>query len=89
MRALLDARVALTSELSLDALLQRLVGTAAELTDARYAAMGVIDPSGTELERLVTTGLIRRRTQRSATSRAVAEFSECSSASQRYCGCMI
>src|ERR671925_2304473 len=57
MRALLDAGVALTSELSLDALLQRLVETAARLTEARYAAMGVIDPSGTELERFVTTGI--------------------------------
>jgi signal transduction histidine kinase len=57
MRALLDAGVALTSELSLEALLQRLVETAAELTEARYAAIGVIDPSGTELERFVTTGI--------------------------------
>jgi signal transduction histidine kinase len=57
MRALLDAGVALTSELSLEALLQRLVETAAELTEARYAALGVIDPSGTELERFVTTGI--------------------------------
>jgi signal transduction histidine kinase len=57
MRALLEAAVALTSELSLDALLQRLVETAAELTEARYAALGVIDPSGTELERFVTTGI--------------------------------
>lgn len=57
MRALLEAGVALTSELSLDTLLQRLVAMAAELTEARYAAMGVIDPSGTELERFVTTGV--------------------------------
>src|SRR5215211_4260773 len=57
MRALLEAGVALTSELSLEALLQRLVETAAELTEARYAALGVIDPSGTELERFVTTGI--------------------------------
>jgi signal transduction histidine kinase len=57
MRALLDAGVALTSELSLDALLQRLVETAAELTEARYAALGVIDRTGTELERFVTTGI--------------------------------
>jgi two-component system, NarL family, sensor histidine kinase DevS len=57
MRALLEAGVALTSELSLDTLLQRLVEMAAELTEARYAAMGVIDPSGTELERFVTTGV--------------------------------
>ena len=57
MRALLEAGVALTSELSLDALLQRLVETAADLTEARYAALGVIDASGTELERFVTTGI--------------------------------
>jgi signal transduction histidine kinase len=57
MRALLDAGVALTSELSLDALLQRVVETAAELTEARYAALGVIDSTGTELERFVTTGI--------------------------------
>jgi signal transduction histidine kinase len=57
MRTLLDAGIALTSELSLDALLQRLVETAAQLTEARYAALGVIDRTGTELERFVTTGI--------------------------------
>jgi len=56
-RSLLDAGIALTSELSLDALLQNLTETAAELTGARYAALGVIDPNRTELERFVTTGL--------------------------------
>ena len=43
---LVDAGIALSSELSLDALLQRLVETAAELTGARYAALGVIDKAG-------------------------------------------
>src|SRR5204863_6238019 len=57
LRALLAATVALTAELSLDALLQRLVETAAELTGARYAALGVIDESGNALERFVTTGI--------------------------------
>jgi len=56
-RALLDAGIAITSELSLDALLQKLAGTAAELTGARYAALGVIDPRGRELERFVTHGI--------------------------------
>jgi two-component system, NarL family, sensor histidine kinase DevS len=56
-RSLLDAGIALTSELSLDALLQSLAETAAELTGARYAALGVIDPNRTELERFVTTGI--------------------------------
>jgi len=49
--------MAITSELSLEALLQRLVTTAAELTGAKYAALGVIDPSGTQLERFLTTGI--------------------------------
>jgi signal transduction histidine kinase len=57
MRALLEAGVALTSELSLEALLQRIVELAVELTEARYAALGVIDASGTELESFVTTGI--------------------------------
>jgi signal transduction histidine kinase len=57
LRALLDAGIAVTSELSLDAVLQRLVETAAELTGARYAALGVIDRTGQELERFIVTGL--------------------------------
>jgi signal transduction histidine kinase len=57
LRALLEASVAVSSELSLDALLQRLVETAAQLTGARYAALGVIDRSGSELERFLTTGV--------------------------------
>ena len=43
LRALFAAGLAVTSELSLEALLHRLVETAAELTGARYAALGVID----------------------------------------------
>ena len=57
LRALLAASMAIGSELSLEALLQRLVTTAAELTGARYAALGVIDPSGLQLESFVTTGI--------------------------------
>ena len=57
LRGLVDAGIALSSELSLDDLLQKLVETAAGLTGARYAALGVIDESGTELERFLTTGI--------------------------------
>ncbi len=57
LRALVEAGIALSSELSLDALLQKLVETAAELTGARYAALGVIDRSRTGLERFITTGI--------------------------------
>jgi two-component system, NarL family, sensor histidine kinase DevS len=57
LRALLEAGMALSSELSLDSLLQRLTELAAELTGARYAALGVIDPTGSGLERFITHGL--------------------------------
>ena len=57
LRAIVDAGVALASELSLDAVLQRIVEGAAELTGARYAALGVIDPSGQSLEKFIVTGI--------------------------------
>jgi signal transduction histidine kinase len=56
-KALVEAGIALSSELSLDAVLQRILETAAELTGARYAALGVIDQSGTALERFLVTGI--------------------------------
>jgi GAF domain-containing protein len=46
MRRLVEAGIALTSELSREALLQKLVELAAALTGARYAGLGVLDPSG-------------------------------------------
>ena len=57
LRALFAAGLAVTSELSLDALLNRLVEAAAELTGARYAALGVIDANGVELEQFITHGI--------------------------------
>jgi GAF domain-containing protein len=57
LRVLVNAGISLSSELSLDALLQRLVETAAEITGARYAALGVIDRTGQALERFLTTGI--------------------------------
>jgi signal transduction histidine kinase len=56
-RSLVDTGIAVTSELSLDAVLQKIVEAAAELTGARYAALGVIDPSGRALERFLTAGI--------------------------------
>jgi len=67
-KALVEAGIALSSELSLDAVLQRIVEAAAELTDARYAALGVIDPSGTGLERFLVTGIDE------TTQRAIGEL---------------
>jgi signal transduction histidine kinase len=57
LRALVAAGIALSSELSLDDLLQRLVESAAVLAGARYAALGVIDRDGRELERFITHGI--------------------------------
>jgi signal transduction histidine kinase len=57
LRVLVDAGIAMSSELSLDALLQRIVETAAELTGAKYVALGVVDRSGQSLERFLTTGI--------------------------------
>ena len=57
LRTLLETGIAISSELSLAAVLERIVEAAARLTGARYAALGVIDPSGSALEQFVTTGL--------------------------------
>jgi signal transduction histidine kinase len=57
LRSVVEAAIAVTSELSLEAVLQRIVEAAAKLTGARYAALGVIDQAGTGLENFVTTGL--------------------------------
>lgn len=57
LRVLVEAGIALSSELSLDALLERIVETATALTGARYAALGVIDRTGQGLERFFTTGI--------------------------------
>jgi len=57
LRILVDAGISLSAELSLDALLQRINETAAQLTGARYAALAVVDRSGRSLERFLTTGV--------------------------------
>jgi signal transduction histidine kinase len=57
LRTLLQTGLAISSELSLDGVLQRIVEAAALVTGARYAALGVIDPTGTSLERFVTHGM--------------------------------
>ena len=56
-RALVETGIALSSELSLENLLRKLIGTAVELTGARYGALGVIDRSGTALEQFLTVGM--------------------------------
>jgi len=53
---LLEAGLALASELSLPVVLQRIVDLAAQVTDARYGALGVIGEGG-DLVEFITTGL--------------------------------
>jgi GAF domain-containing protein len=57
LRHLVEASLAVGSEASLDDVLQKTVEVAARLVAARYAALGVLDRSGSHLERLVTTGI--------------------------------
>ena len=57
LRALLEAGIGITSELSIEGVLQHVTDVAAALTDARFAALGVIDDRGTELERFITHGI--------------------------------
>jgi two-component system, NarL family, sensor histidine kinase DevS len=57
LRALVETGIAINSELSLDGVLERIVEAAARVTGAQYAALGVIDPSGSGLERFVTFGM--------------------------------
>ena len=64
LHALVAAGIALSSELSLDDLLRRLVESAAALTGARYAALGVIGGGGHELERFITHGIEADEVQR-------------------------
>jgi signal transduction histidine kinase len=59
LRLLIDTGIALSQELSLEAVLQRLVEAAAAITGARYAALGVIDRTGRGLEQFVTAGVSR------------------------------
>ena len=54
--ALLEAGLAMASELSLPIVLQRIVDLAAQVTDARYGALGVIGCGG-DLVQFVTTGI--------------------------------
>ncbi len=54
--ALLEAGLTLASELSLPIVLQRIVDLAAQVTDARYGALGVIGV-GDELAEFATTGI--------------------------------
>jgi len=54
---LVEASTELAFELSLSGVLQRVADLAAELLDARYAAIGLLGPDGRTLESFVTHGI--------------------------------
>jgi signal transduction histidine kinase len=55
-RILLEAGLALSSELSLTVVLKRIIELAAEITEARYGALGVLGPDQ-RIAEFVTTGI--------------------------------
>jgi len=57
---LLEAGLALSSELSLPAILQRIVELAAQITGARYGALGVLGRDG-RITEFITTGVTPRQ----------------------------
>jgi signal transduction histidine kinase len=57
MARLVDLGLQLASELELGHLLPALVDNARELFDAQYAAIGVLDPSGTTIEKFQASGM--------------------------------
>jgi hypothetical protein len=52
-----QASLAVTTELSLEGVLERIAEVAREVLQARYAALGVINESGTGLSQFVTAGI--------------------------------
>jgi signal transduction histidine kinase len=59
---LVDAVMAIGSEQTLADALRRITETAAELVDAKYAALGVLDKSGSRLAEFITVGLSEEET---------------------------
>lgn len=57
LRRLLDAVLSIGSDLDLESVLRRIVEAATELVDARYGALGVLDETGTRLDRFLTVGV--------------------------------
>lgn len=56
-RAVLDLARGVLADLDLEAVLTRVLDSARELSGARYAALGVLDHWGRELERFITVGI--------------------------------
>lgn len=63
MRRLVEVGRELLAELDPESLLERVLDTARDVTGARYAALGILNPERTRLERFITRG-VDEQTQR-------------------------
>src|SRR3954454_18904657 len=57
LQRLIEAGRTLVSELDPEVLLERLLEVAAEITDAEYVALGILDATKTNLENFITRGV--------------------------------
>jgi len=64
LRRLVEAGIRIHAETDLDALLQAVVDAACDVIGARYAALGVLDETGTGLGRFVTSGITEAERER-------------------------
>jgi two-component system, NarL family, sensor histidine kinase DevS len=65
LRHLLEVGRSLVAELDYETVLERILHEALQITGARYAALGVLGPDRSELERFITAGLDHEATLRS------------------------
>lgn len=63
LRMLVKAGMILSAKLSLEDVLQRIANMACKLTNARYAALGVLNGKGGGLSRFITAGVDERTRQ--------------------------
>lgn len=85
LRRLLDAVMAVSTDLELEVVLERITGAARELVDARYAALGVLDETRTSLAAFITVGMSdEERAAIGALPKATAS-SACSSTNPSRC----
>jgi hypothetical protein len=77
LRQLLDAVVAIGSDLDLEATNRRIIEAATTLVDARYGALGVLNPERTALVEFITVGIVRRRIAPSGSSPRATASSVC------------
>ena len=77
LRKLLDGVLTIGSDLDLHTVLHTIIETAAEVVDATYGALGVLDEAGTRLSDFVTVGIDEAVARRSGVCRKGTGSSAC------------